>query len=524
LEKNKLLLLPFFVGLVLMIISWYKSYPLATNSVNDRIFNHVSPLYWFGLPLLLTSMFIIALTSKNIYLKWIMTVGIVVTMYSMSYFYFPFSSRGIDDSQYVRGLNEFLAQTHNLSYLTSGKVYFQWPSSFVFTDIAASITGIQVANFDYLGFMILAFLISTSVYVYASRFFKNEGFLLVIAFFIGMYYYLDFEYEAFTFAFSLLLLLLVLDARQKNSGLILMMLLFFVSLVFTHLFVPVFFLIYLFARWIISRNKHHGLLFLTCSIIYFLVETIYSKNGFFSSILNVSRLRSQLAFASPVSLTIKQVYFPIDAIAQNFSTTVLILTVVLCVAGFFFLLVKRKLRDIDKAILLTGIVYTIPGYFVYLLGYRALALAFLPVCLGAPFIFQTRFKKLLIGLLLILLILFTFVPIHLAFSQQYITYQTKEGYIADNFFIDHYELSKPYYVLASFFTRDYLENRMIGPSNFTTDGGQIKEVKMVMYNLALQVYFQGSNNTFETIVYGEKLNTVYDNGFSKILMKSYNSK
>lgn len=515
-EKNRLLLLPFFIGIVLMIYSLYVSYPVAASSVSDHIFNHVSPLYWVSLPLLLTSMFIIALTSGNTYLKWIMTVGIVITMYSMAYFHFTLPTA---DSQYVRGLNEFLIQTQNLNFFSSGKFYFQWPSSFVFTDIATSITGMKVTDFEFLGYTIIAFLISTSVYVYASKFFKSGGFLLVVAFFLGMYYYLDFQYEAYTIAFSLLLLLFVLETRQRSSGLTIIMLVLFVSMVFMHLFVPVFFILYLLVRYITGRDKHHVFLFLTCSSIYFLFVNTYSQNGFFSNLRVINQLSSDVTQA--VTLTTKPVYIPMDAIAQNFSTTVLIITVLLVGAGFFFILVKRKLRNIDKAILLTGIVYLVPGYFVFLLGSRALPLVFLPACLGVPYLFQTRFKSFLIGLLLILLILFTFIPIHLAFYQQTITYQTKESYNADNFFVDHYELSKRSFVFAEYWTRDYLENRMLGPSNVTINAGQIKEVDMILYNLALQNELKGSNYNIETIVNGEKLNTLYDNGFSKILQKGY---
>jgi hypothetical protein len=464
-------------------------------------------------------MLMIALTSDNTYLKWIMSAGIVIVMSSMVYFYFMMPT---SDSQYERGLNEFLIQTQNLSFSTSGKFYFQWPSFFVFTDIATRITGLQEANFEFLGFTIIAFLMCTSMYVYASKLFMKGGFLLAIVFFIGMYYYLDYQYCPFLMAFSLLFLLFVLDSRQNNPGLTLIMLILFVSMVFMHLFVPIFFILYLFIRYIISRDKHHGFLLLMYSAIYFLFATTYAQNGFFSNLLVISRLHTELT--SEISLTIKSVYVPIDAIAQTFSTIVLVIIVALSCAGFFFLLVKRKLRNIDKAILFTGIVYTVPGVFIYLLSYRALPLVFLPICLGVPYIFRTRFKSFLISILLILLILFTFIPIHLAFYSEFVSYQTKEVYNADNFFIDHYGPSKNSSVLASFYTMDYLQNRAIGPpADITVDSGQIKEVDMIVYNLALQNELKGGNNTIETIIYEEKLNTVYDGGFSKILMKSYNS-
>jgi hypothetical protein len=71
-EKNKLLIVPFSAGLILMVYSWYSSFPLSVNSIDDSIFNHVSVLYWLSLPLLLTSMCMMAISFKNMYWKWIM--------------------------------------------------------------------------------------------------------------------------------------------------------------------------------------------------------------------------------------------------------------------------------------------------------------------------------------------------------------------------------------------------------------------------------------------------------------------
>jgi hypothetical protein len=521
LKKNRLLLFPFFVGLALMIYSWFVSYPLIVNSVNDRYFNHISPLYWFSLPLLLTSMLMIALTSKSTYLKWIMALGFLFTIYSIGYFYFPFP---IGDSQYVRGLNEFFAQTKNLYLDNSYKIYFQWPGSFIFTYVAASVTGIQVSNFDYLGYAVLGFLLATTTFVYASKFSKTGGILLLAVFFVGMYYFLDFQYEAFTIAFCPLLLLLMLDQQKRTSGTTLAMIVLFVFMTFTHLFVPVFFLLYLLTRTIISKSKHYGFIFVMYSSFYFLLETTISKGGFSHYVRAISHLQAGVSGLSDTNLAVKPAYFPFDAIAQIFSTTVLIMVVVLCSACFLVLFLKRKLRDLDKAMILSGIIYSVLGPLVFLLGYRAAPLIFLPICLGVVYIFSTfpRTKPFLIGLILILLVLFTFIPIHLSFSTQYTVYQTKEGYFADNFFVKHYELSNRGLVLANFFTSNYLENRIVGPHNFTIDSRQLKQIEMVIYNLALQ-HDLGGNDTVQTFSKSNSLDIVYDNGFSRILIKNNNS-
>ena len=130
-EKDKLLIIPFFVGLMLMVYSWYLSFPLSVNSVGDSIFNHISILYWFSVPLLLTSMFLMAISFKNKYWKWIMTVGFVIVLYSLSYFYYTMPT---SDSAYFRGLTENFIRTNNLNTsqlsttITSGLLFSFWPA------------------------------------------------------------------------------------------------------------------------------------------------------------------------------------------------------------------------------------------------------------------------------------------------------------------------------------------------------------------------------------------------------------
>ncbi len=103
-DKKKLLFVPLFVGLTLLIWSWFASYPLSVGSANDFVFKHMSLLYWFSLVLLFPSMYLIAATFKNNLLKWIMVVGIVLLLYSIFFFY---NRLATSDSLFFRGLNEY---------------------------------------------------------------------------------------------------------------------------------------------------------------------------------------------------------------------------------------------------------------------------------------------------------------------------------------------------------------------------------------------------------------------------------
>jgi hypothetical protein len=214
---------------------------------------------------------------------------------------------------------------------------------------------------------------------------------------------------------------------------------------------------------------------------------------------------------------------PIDAIAQMFTAAILITTVAICVAGFIILLAKLKMRDLDKAIaiFLTGVFYFGFGLLFYVLGSRAIPIAFIPVSLGASYLFGTRLKPYLASLFLVLLILFSFIPLHASFTQS-IHFSTRESYTSENFFIDHYDWTKHSYILADFWVADYFESKIATeaytfarePPTFARDPQVIREVDTIFYTVGLGIDLHYVNYTIEETIYEEKLNVVYNSGSS----------
>jgi hypothetical protein len=84
-DIRKVLIIPFALGLFLFAYAWLLTYPIALDNVQSNIFNDISIYYWISLPLLVCSMFLMALFSKSNILKWILTVGIISVLYSISY-------------------------------------------------------------------------------------------------------------------------------------------------------------------------------------------------------------------------------------------------------------------------------------------------------------------------------------------------------------------------------------------------------------------------------------------------------
>jgi len=334
-----------------------------------------------------------------------------------------------------------------------------------------------------------------------------------------MFYYWNYQSCPYSTAFSLLFLVFTLETLQKSSSVIITMLILFIGMTITHAFVPLFFVLYLLIRCILTRgDRQYVGLSLLCLIVYSFYQVTLATRGFTSSIWSMFNLPPE--FTRVVKAHHEQVFFQIDAIAQRFSTIVVITTVTICVTGFIFLLIKRKMRDLDNAIFLAGSVYSGLGVILWLLGWRAIPVAFIPISSGSAYLFQSRFRPYLKCLILVLLVLFSFIPLHLSFFSGDIHFQTREAYIAENFFIDHYNWTKRSFILANFRVRDYLEMKMVGnASYFSTDAETFKEVDTIVHTIALERVFISLNYTVERIINEEKLNLVYDNGLTKVIVR-----
>ena len=521
LEKNKFLLLPLTVGIMLVVYSWFLSYPLSIDYLGDFVFNHISVLYWFGLVLTLASMYMIAVTSRRSSLKWTMTIGIVMTMYSLSYFYYMLPG---SDSQSTRGLTEFFIRTRNLDPSQPGHSYFQWPSFFISANTITSVSGLGLATIEFLFYAIIGFLLVTTLYVYASKVSKNGGFLAVIVFFVVMFNFLNYQFVPFSFAFGLLLLLFMLESRRRSSGMTIAMLVLFVGITLMHVFVPIFFILYLLIQSILTRDKQHGRLFLLTLIIYLLVEFALASTGFASSILSVMTSRTEY---SQIAIIKTPVPVPIDAIAQMLAGIVEIAFGIACLAGFILLLVKRKIRSLDKAIFLTGLIYSGVGVMLFTLGSRAIPIAFIPISLGVLYLFESRFRLYVASFFLVLLVLFVFIPLHASFIDSQITFQTKEAYQTENFMIDHYNWTNPSLILAHVRVMTYLQAKQPSTAYFEDDVysplfPRIKQYDAIVYTVGLGINLLRFNYTTERILGEAELNMVHNDGFSYIAIKSSN--
>jgi len=508
-----------------MLYSWYLSYPLNVVTVDDVLFNHVSILYWISLPLMLTSLFLIGITFKNTSYKWIISVGIFIALYSLSFFFVMLSG---SDSQYFRGFNEYFIETKNLNPLQPNHWYYQWPSFFILSYVSTSVSGLSLTAFEFLLYTVIGFLVSVSLHFYASRTVKTDvsrkikavSFIIIPAFVISMYNFLNYQCVPFSLALGLLFLIFMIETFQKSSGLTVVVIILFLSISITHVFVPIFLILYLLIRTIIERKRHYGNLFLISFVVFLLIQITFAQYGLAKNILRV--LESSLEYSIIISRTLSPVSSPIDIIAQMFSRIATLAFITLCGIGFLFLLMKRKLKPLDKAILITGIIYSGLGVFFSSLGWRAIILAFIPVSLGFLCFFERKsrmyLKYVFSVLIIVLLVLFTFVPLHHSFSNS-VNFQTIEAHRTDNFLIEHYKLEDFTTIYAGFRVITYLQSRT-NHTNLTPRFEDGREAEIVLYTVELGKALLNENYTMEKLFSEKMLCSAYNNGYSFIAVEA----
>jgi hypothetical protein len=391
--------------------------------------------------------------------------------------------------------------------------------------MATSVSGMELAKFEFLLYAIMGFLLATALYVYASKAFKKGGLLAVAAFFVAMFYFLNYQCVPFSLAFGLLFLLFMLETREKSFSVILTILVLYTGMSFVHAFVPLFFVLYSLIRCILNRSKQYGRLFVMTLVIYLVVQVTQAPFSFAESIRGVITLPSE--YRSIVEAILTPVSVPIDVVAQMFSRAVTITTITMCLVGFIVLVIKRRMRDLDKAIFLTGVVYSAYGSIFFVLGSRAIPLVFIPTSLGAAYLLESRFRPYVKFLFLILLILFVFIPLHGSFYDSQIIFQTKEAYQTENFMIHNYNWTNPSLILAHYRVITYLQTKQPSLANFEDDVysplfPRLKDYDTIVYTVGLGKNLLRYNYTTERILREEKLNMIYNNGFSYVSTKSSN--
>ena len=475
----------------------------------------------------LGSLYVTATVVKKRYLKLIICISIVMSMYSLRYFYHSLPG---SDALTVQGLAEYAITTGDLDPSKTYHWYFQWPLFFILNQISNSITGLETVHFEFVLFTILGVLYVASLYVYASRFSRDGSYIAVIAYFIIMYWLLNYQFAPFSLAMGLLYTLFMLETntlRKREIRLATMIL--FISITLVHPFAAALFMVYTLAMYIASRKKSYVHHFLFALVVY-LAVSIYSATIFFTSV--VKQLTGiylyeylmivEMAFSGRVAPAP-----PIDTIAQAFSRIVGLSIGVIAGLGFLFLLLKRKLRRVDFAVFISMALYAAVAAVFPLMGRRTFFALLIPISLGTTYFYKTKFQKQLKCFFLVLVILFPFIPLTQSFYDAQIFFWTEEEYRCANFAISYCNWTEQSSILSHFRLMRYLQTKTASGASFGDDlspsfPANVGNYKYIVYTAGL-----GKNlllhDSLKELSRQSRYNTVFNSGFSYVIVKTNSS-
>jgi len=442
------MLIPIFFGIILLTFSWFISYPVTIDSPYDFRYNHISVFYWLSLPILFSSFFIVGMKTRNNILRWVMTVGTVLLMYSTAYFHYMIPG---SDSHSFRGLTEYFVSTGDLSPAPHHD-YYQWPLFFILNKMATSIIDFDLRYFEFVFYGTVGFVIISLIYLRTSKTGAN-GYLATTVLFIILSFFFNYQWAPFALSLIFILLLFYLDSISEKRIVVYVMLIIFSVLTYTHMLVPIFYIVYSFLMYVMKKNRRYLMLFLSTLIIYLMVQ---SYGQLFTPYVKQLANLHLLEFQHDIETTITSsgpLQPDIDVIAQFFSRIVVITTMIITGLGFIVLLIKRKFRVEDYAMLLTGMIFmvtlivSIRAYSN--MGHRAFFLIAIPASLGAAYLVEGRFKTYFKPTFMILLIAFTFVIVHKTFYDRQIVFQTRKEHHYANFMIDSIDWKNPHTSLLS---------------------------------------------------------------------------
>jgi hypothetical protein len=523
--RSRYLLILMLLSLVLIIYSWFKSYPLLLNSPTDFVFNHVSLFYWIGLAIFLGSGFVWLASSKNRNLILIICLIMFFAIYSLRYFYTTVPG---SDANTFRGLVEYTIQFQNMDPLLPHHMYYQWPAFFVFNNLATVLTGLELPGFEFIFFAALGVLYVLSLGSYFSSYSRNSYWIGILAFVITMYWFLNYQFAPFSLALGLLFVLFMIEAKNvETSGILVCKLILFFGISLTHPFAGILYVFFLAVMYLRNRRSEYLSLFVLTLVIWLVISIFFTKTFFEISLRQLISLGSA-EYQTTVSRTFADRIAtspPIDIVAQWFSRLVVVITGAIAGLGFLFLVLKRKLRKIDIALFISAGVYAAAGLFLPVLGTRAWFALAMPVCLGAIYALKSRLKTLISVIFLISLILFVFVPMSESFIDSEVFYQTEEVRYCLDFAVANFNWTAHTSLLAHYRQMNYLQAISASSVNFGNDLSTnfpkfVPSFNLIVYTEGLAKNAFAYNYSIINITQEQMYNRIYDSGLSCLFLRS----
>ncbi len=431
----------FFIGLILIIISWHLTYPIYMPKSDEILFNQFYPLIWPGMIVSLIGLFLTGYYSKkkNIKILCISIFPIILYVYVYFFSYIPSS-----DSGTVKAMFEIF---HYTGINPAIEPYFHYPIYFTLNEMTSQILGFNANNLAILYFMLFGFLIALYIYLLILKSTKNDihqiAFFAPPLYFIAMFSFLNYQWVPQTIALIFFLILSILLFDQKKSEYKFLSIIIFTVLVFSHLFIPAIFLLFIGIYAIKKKESRNILLLMIC--IYSTV-LIYYATFFLPDIIEAFR-ESIYGFGKEYITDFSRSFMETSSLLSNIISTINriripILWMFLSI-GFFIWFIKRKISFSAFSLGLTGGIYFGIGMFYSILGMRSLQILFIPLLIGIGF-YLSKWKKLTLIFITIIIILSIFGPMRNAYDGY--QFQLKEEESTCNFLANTIIIEQPTFI------------------------------------------------------------------------------
>jgi hypothetical protein len=409
----------FLIGLALIGVAWLESYPVSIPQVEKHVFDNICYLFWPGLSFVFTGLYLISETSTNKGVYFLCTILLTFSLYA-HYMLFPMLPGS--DSHYFRGLTKLFSK---VGVDPTQQGYFQWPSFFILNNVLVMILGLNINEISKLVFLVTGFLISSNLFLFFLQEDEKLGFLGVALYFMGLFWFINYQFAPQSLALGLLLILVNITLKKDPSFKIISLLVF-LDLVLTHSFIPILFLIFYFLLILRGHgSSREFLLYIVVYVTFILYFTTLYFRTLFQTLSNIVFAFSEYGeYARILQRTLTGPVSDLDAIAQIFSRSIALSLWSITSIGFLLRIIKKKINFHNLALLLTGFTYFLAGMFFNILGGRAFQILFIPLTSGIkPFL--EKYKKGITVYLLLIFALFPFVIMHATYDLRLV--QTTSG-------------------------------------------------------------------------------------------------
>lgn len=459
----------FFSGLIFILISWYRSYPIFMTTIYEKTFSQFSLLTWPGIILCLIGIFMISVYVKNKIIKAIVVSFFPLLLYLPNYY---FSYIASSDSGFARSSFQVFQKVGINSEIIP---YFEFPAFFTLNEMFFNITALNDKAIALVIFTLFGLLLGIFLFLFFCNLnldkekIKIYPSFLVLIYFVGMFSFLNYQWVPQTFALVLLFLLLFLSTfllnkhiTKKNEFKILIIL-SFTALVYTHAFIPIFFLS--FYGFLVIKERYLYQFFIAVFFIY-IIFTIYYATFHFDLYIEAFQQSIQGFGNDYETYVVKSTGSSrdtLDFIISLFNRIRVPIIWIISLIGGLILLLKRKINYFPIALGLSAGMYLAVGILYSILGLRSIQILFIPIVIGLMF-FILKWRKPTFTLILIILILSISAPMRIAYNQT--QFQIDEEANACNFLSDRTPISEENKFAAGQVNYGYLKNRILFSKDF----------------------------------------------------------